>query len=445
MSMNRRIKPWKPNPFYWQYNNEPILLCGGAEEDAFFLNSEAISLLDQLHNAGGNYVRCALCLVNPDRESPFQTDSEGAADLSQLNPEYWNLLETFLDAACERDLIVQLDLWRRDEFSEKKWAQNPFNPANNRNYDEVQAGLHSEYSIPSYYCLNPFFKTIPQLENNQTVFPFQKLMIDAILEKSLHLPNIIYCIDDEAGDSILWAWFWAKYIRAKAAEQEITDVQITEMLQDCDKDESVGALNRPDLFSYVDVSLHNHKPADEHWEAPAKLRMRMTNSGDALPVNSVKIYGAHSGRFGSNRDAQERFWRNVFNGFASVGFHHPGEGLGLNETALRNIRALRMLMCEIRFYACEPNNSLLERRSWNEAFCFANPGREYAVFFADGGDVHLDVGLFGDQAPMVRWLKIKENAWYGEPTPVQVEKGSTHIRLCTPEEEGYWIAIVHLP
>ncbi len=36
-------------------------------------------------------------------------------------------------------------------------------------------------------------------------------------------------------------------------------------------------------------------------------------------------------------------------------------------------------------FVCEPHNDLLGDPSANEAYCFAEPGNQYAVHFPDGG------------------------------------------------------------
>ena len=94
-------------------------------------------------------------------------------------------------------------------------------------------------------------------------------------------------------------------------------------------------------------------------------------------MNSVKIYGANSGQYGSTRDAQERFWRSIFCGLASSRFHRPPAGLGLGEIPQAHIRSLRMFTDAMDITACEPHNDLLRNRSWNEGT--APPaGVEYA-------------------------------------------------------------------
>ncbi|MFN2156960.1 MAG: hypothetical protein ACK2UX_17130, partial [Anaerolineae bacterium] len=91
-------------------------------------------------------------------------------------------------------------------------------------------------------------------------------------------------------------------------------------------------------------------------------------------------------------------------------------------------------------YRCEPHNDLLGNRSWNEAYCAAIPGEQYGVFFPDGGNVLLDVSA--TTAPLtVRWLDIRASRWVGLPVGIEREDAA-HVRLATPQEEGYWAVIV---
>jgi hypothetical protein len=154
----------------------------------------------------------------------------------------------------------------------------------------------------------------------------------------------------------------------------------------------------------------------------------------------VKIYGANSGRYGSTRDAQERFWRNIFGGLASSRFHRPASGLGLNVIAQAHIRSMRMFTNALDIFTCEPHNDLLYNRSWNEAYCTANPSVEYGVFFPDGGNVQLDVSAAGGKTLTLRWLDIRQSRWSGAKAVEPDEQGLLH--LVTPAEEGYWAALI---
>jgi hypothetical protein len=279
------------------------------------------------------------------------------------------------------------------------------------------------------------------LEDNQLILQYQHLQVDKMLSISLQYGHVLYCIDNETNESPEWGWYWARYIQAQAAEAGV-EVECTEMWDDWDLtgEQHRATFDHPELYSFVDISQNNHQPADHHWENPQQIRKRILASGHVRPMNSVKIYGANSGRYGSTRDAQERFWRNIFGGLASSRFHRPLSGQGLNEIAQAHIKSMRLFTNAIDIFACEPHNDLLQNRSWNEAYCTANPGSEYGVFFPDGGDVLLDVSSTRDQPLTLHWLSIRESEWIGQPRTIEAADGP--VRLTTPAEEGYWAALV---
>jgi hypothetical protein len=87
-------------------------------------------------------------------------------------------------------------------------------------------------------------------------------------------------------------------------------------------------------------------------------------------------------------------------------------------------------------FACEPRNDLLSDRSPNPAYCLAEPGRQYAVYFPNGGEVKLDVSAAREPL-QVRWLDIDRGAWQ---EPQTVDGGGT-LELKTPGE-GHWAVVV---
>jgi hypothetical protein len=442
--MNKdRIQPYAGNPFYWQYKGKPVLLLGGSVEDNLFQIPNIEAHLDLLRSVGGNYVRCTMSSRDEGDVWPFERDPQtGLYDLDRPGAEYWRRFERFLDLARERDIVAQFEMWDRFDFAREPWQHNPYNPKNNINYTSGEAGLKEAISTHPGRRENDFFHTVPALQNNQLVLQYQQLQVDAMLSISLQYPNVLYCMDNETNDSPEWGWYWARYIRAKA-EKAGVGVEMTEMwdAHNLLDGEHGATFDYPEIYSFVDISQNNHRPANEHWENPQEIRRRLIASGHIRPMNSVKIYGANSGRYGSTRDAQERLWRNVFGGLASSRFHRPLSGLGLSEIAQAHIRSLRMLTDEMDVFICEPHNDLLRNRSWNEAYCTANPGVEYAVFFPDGGNVLLDVSAATGKSLTVRWLHVRQSQWAGEALPAQVEDG-TLLRLVTPTEEGYWAVLV---
>jgi hypothetical protein len=96
-----------------------------------------------------------------------------------------------------------------------------------------------------------------------------------------------------------------------------------------------------------------------------------------------------------------------------------------------------MLSDAIDVFTSRPHNDLLTGREENEAYCIAAPGREYAVYFTNGGEVFLDVSA-ASRPLTIRWLHIQTSEWLAE-TQAQT---SAELLLRCPSED-YWAALVH--
>jgi hypothetical protein len=442
MNPQDRIQPYPENPFYWQYQSEPVLLLGGSREDNLFQIPNLEAHLDLLASVGGNYVRCTMSSRDAGDVWPFARDPDtGRYDLREPGDDYWRRFARFLELAAARDIVAQIELWDRFDFARAPWQDNPYNPKNNVNYTAAASGLQETITTHPGRRENAFFRSVPALEHNEVVLPYQRAQVDRLLEIALAYGNVLYCIDNETNEDPAWGAYWARYIQARAREAGVR-VQCTEMwdAHNLLDGEHAATFEHPELYSFVDISQNNHRPADEHWANPQEIRRRLIASGRPRPMNSVKIYGANTGHYGSTRDAQERFWRNIFGGLASSRFHRPTAGLGLGPIPQAHIASLRMLTDALGIFTCEPHNDLLHNRSWNEAYCTAEPGVKYAVFFPDGGDVELDVAAIGERPLTVRWLDIRRSWWVELPTPPLHADG--RLRLITPTEEGYWAVLV---
>ncbi|MGH2354404.1 MAG: hypothetical protein ACRDJN_22585, partial [Chloroflexota bacterium] len=414
-------------------------------EDNLFQIPDLEAHLDLLASVGGNYVRCTMSSRDPGDVWPFWRDPQtGRYDLERPEGEHWERFERFLDLIAERGIVAQFELWDRFDFAGGPWQANPYNPKNNVNYSAQESGLKESIETHPGRRESAFFRTVPALEDNRLVLRYQHLQVDKMLSISLRYGHVLYCMDNETNESPEWGRYWAEYVRRRAREAGV-GVELTEMWDDHDLlgEQHGHTLDHPDLYTFVDVSQNNHQVGFEHWSKAQALRQRIVESGRLRPINSVKIYGANTGRFGTSRDGQERFWRNVFGGLATSRFHRPPSGLGLNEVAQTHLRSMRLLTEAIDLFRCQPHLELLAERSRNEAYCTANPGEAYAVFFPDGGNVLLDVSAVstaGGRGVTVRWLDIRGCRWTGEPAPAEPE--GTRLRLVTPEEDGYWAAVV---
>ena len=441
-----RIQPYAENPFYWQYEGEPVLLLGGSVEDNLFQIDSLEAHLDLLQAVGGNYVRCTLSSRDESNLWAFERDAAtGLYDLTKPNPAYWDRLERFLEATSERGIVVQFEVWATFDFYDGRemgrpfWQANPFNPNNNVNYTAEASGLPDTVASHPTQTENPFFYTVPTLDSNGVVLPYQQGFVDKLLEHALPHGNALYGMDNETSVDPAWGAYWTRYIQEKAAEKGLT-VQTTEMWDPWDLADPMHAntFDHPERYTFVDVSQNNHQEGQAHWDNAQKQRQRIAGSGEIRPLNNVKIYGADGGRFGDDRDGAERFWRNIFGGMASARFHRPPSGLGLSETAQAHLKSARMLTDVFNVFEAVPENSLLSRREANEAYGMAGPDVA-AVFFPDGGEVDLDVSSVGGGRPLsVRWLDVRASRWQ-EPAVSSPEDG--RLELMTPGE-GFWVVLV---
>jgi hypothetical protein len=442
MNDANRIQPYPDNPFYWQLKGKPVILLGGSREDNLFQIPDIEAHLDRLAAVGGNYVRCTMSSRDKGDVWPFDRDTEtGRYDLNTPGEAYWERFHRFLDLTAEREIVVQIEMWDRFDFARAPWQDNPYNPKNNINYTAAESGLKPTIETHPGRRESAFFRTVPALENNTVVLPYQEAQVAQLLSISLDYGHVLYCMDNETNESPEWGKYWSGIIKSAAAEADVT-VMTTEMWDNHNLlgEEHTNTFDHPEIYDFVDISQNNHQVNYEHWANPQVIRQRIIDSGQIRPMNSVKIYGANSGRYGTTRDAQERFWRNILGGLASSRFHRPDSGLGLSKIAQAHIRAMRMLLEEVDIVACEPHLDLISNRSRNEAYCAANPGIAYAIFFPDGGDVQLNVSVADGRRLGVHWLDIRGCRWTAEPMPLNVVDGAAH--LVTPAEEGYWAAVV---
>jgi hypothetical protein len=66
----------------------------------------------------------------------------------------------------------------------------------------------------------------------------------------------------------------------------------------------------------------------------------------------------------------------------------------------------------------KPSNDVLSRRESNEAYCLAESGRQFAVFFTCEGDRTVDIDLSLAQGQLsLRWLDVAASRW-AVATPV---------------------------
>jgi len=434
------------HPQYWQFRGKPVLLLGGSVEDNLFQVPNLEEQLDMLASVGGNYVRNTMSSRDEGNVWPFYFDGEKKQyDLNRWNDEYWDRFERLLRLTSERGIIVQIEIWATFDFYRDNWLINPFNPANNGNYTAERTDLPVEVSTHPVYTDNPFFWSIPSQHHNIPVLGFQQRFVDKLLSYSLQYGNILYCMDNETSVTAEWGKFWATYVKKRAAEAGKV-VYCTEMWDPHDLDHITHreTFDHPELYEFVEISQNNHQRGQAHWDNGLRQIDRLRRGGHLRPVNNVKTYGSDEGRHGGDADEGiAKFIRSVLFGSAAVRFHRPASGIGLNEQARAVICGMRRLSDRMTFFEAAPRNDLLTEREENEAYCQGIPGKEFAVYFPDGGSVVLTVeeGLAGgtEASFQVSWLDVLSAKWTVAATPQRNAVGQ--LRLQAPGA-GHWIALV---
>jgi hypothetical protein len=440
------IRPYAENAWYWQYQGEPVVLIGGTDQDNLFqwTGEQLTSHLDLLVSAGGNYVRNTMSDRDEGNVYAFRELEDGRYDLDQWNDEYWRRLTFFLDETAKRGIIVQLTLWDQFDIS-GPWSGHPWNPENN-----ISMASGSWTGRPDFYS------TLAR--NDEQGLRYQQRFIDRLLSITLVYGNVLYNINNESGEGVQWENYWARYIKEAAAgmgrEAYVTSMQF-------DPANSVRhVMTFRELYDFAEISQNNQDSrggrGQGHWDNLMSWRQKIATHGPGpMPMNNEKVYGALDGvnySAGTETEAINRFWRNIFGGAASSRFHRPADpsawGSGLSARVQTNLKAMRLLLEELDIFSCSPHNDLLFHRvavsTTVEAYVTANIGRQYAVYFPPGRyTVDLDPWVYRDELRL-RWLDIDELAWsQPEVVPVRWEGDRNDwgdrgkVTLTTPSNRPY--------
>jgi len=458
-----RIRPYTKNLRYWQYRGRPILLVGGSKDDNLFQRPDLKQHLDEIQAAGGNYIRNTMSDRRSVPESldagsteavgfevyPFKQLPGGKYDLKQWDDEYWTRFANLLKWTQERDIIVQIEVWDRFDYTDHRgfnaWKAHPYNPANNVNFTSAETGFATEYGTqhPSR-DQQPFFHTIPAMEKYQkrydVVRKYQERFVDKLLSYSLPCGNVLYCMNNETSTPPKWGRYWIDHIQRRARERGF-DVYTTDMFDHGFKPESSDkirvALDTPSQYSFMDISQVNSRNFNEdHWDK--LLWYDRAIRKHVRPLNNTKIYGSGETSWGSGTpaDGVERFWRNIIAGCASARFHRDGAGNGLKPIARASIGAVRKVESLVKLWDVSHRNDLLHDRERDEAYLTCQPGASYVVYFTDGGTIGLDVKAH-PQEFVLQWINIANGEWGSKRTMA----GGKILSISAPKD-GPWVAVL---
>ena len=435
----KSIQVYPKNPHYWEYNGKPVLLLGGSDEDNLFNNPDMMRKnLDILAETGGNYIRGTLSCRDEGNVWPYGKSGD-KYNLDEFNPEFWNRLETCIREAEDIDIIVQIEIWATFDYYRDNWLVNPFNPANNTNYTTENPRLETEWNHHPARKPQPFFFSPPGVNNDRILLSYQEVFVRKVLDVTRQYSNVIYALDNETRAPAKWALYWGKFI-ADEAEKSGKHINLTEMWDQWDitHKDHITTYGHPEYFSYTDVSQNNWQEGQTHYDRLIWYRNNLVaQQGCIRPMNNVKVYARLSGgRPNDYAIGVDRWWQNIFAGCASTRFHRPPSGSGLDDTAQMMIRAARIFTSSFDIFSCEPHPDLLTEREDNEAYCLADPGNAYAVYFPNGGNVKINI-QDSEKGCRIRWFDI-DSASFLE----QIKSEGKIIMLNSPSTDKIWLALV---
>ena len=443
-SQSQGLQPWSENQWYWEYQGKPVMLIGGSDDDNLFQwpTERLVEQLDRIGAAGGNLIRNTMS----DRKDkgfelyPFKQIEEGHYDLDQWNDAYWNRFETMLRETAKRSIIVQIEIWDRFDYTDSggsnRWQIHPYNPKNNVNYTYATSGFAKNYPDHPGANKQPFFYTTPQQRNNAIVLKYQRKFVDKMLDISLRYDHVLYCMDNETKAQPEWGAYWANLVKSRA-RKDGKKVFVTEMWDDWNlkAEPHRQTFDHPELYDFVDVSQNNHNSGRKHWDN--FLFVKNYLSKQPRPINTTKTYGATGNKFGhTDQDAVERIWRHLLAGAASVRFHRPDSGLGINDKAVACIKAARLVEEEVAFWNLSPAMDRIQTQGPNHAYAASLDKETLVVFFTGQHEITLK-GKRKSMNRTIKWIDVDsgvENASYRY-------EGLNQVTI-KPPVKGNWVAII---
>ncbi|MHC4404923.1 MAG: hypothetical protein ACYTG0_35195 [Planctomycetota bacterium] len=478
-----QIRPYSENPSYWQYRGKPMLLFGGSDRDNVFQwageGTRLTDHLDLLAKCGGNYIRCTMSSREYTPQGyrwdrlPYPFAKSGDKyDLRQWNGVYWQKLRTFLAETRKRGIIVQLEFWDRwNESGDSRsarfgWYDSPWNPNNNVTYDWSDSPLLKPGKTDFYNALH-----YAAVKKDPVLLPLQQRFVEKVIDEVIDNghDHVLFQVDNESGigDKTLEPDpYWARFAREYASSKGVDDIFVCSSrrfhrpapyhatsLQDWDNPEVRVPLINP-AFNFNDISQNNGTSGQQHYDNILWYRSKVREHG-VRPINHVKCYhfnwpvGSNFNRdrtAPSDAEAGAKFWRAVFAGAASIRFHRytptrPGglrEGFGLAPEGQRHLQSMRDFVAAVHLFTMEPHNNLLLDRTDNEAYCLAEPGRQYAVFFTGDGDHSVRIRLFKTERFLeLRWLDVATSRWKHQATLAQ--RGEHKLKA---PRTGHWVAVL---
>ena len=245
------VKLHPDNPRYFLFREKPLALITASEHYGSVINRpfDFEKYLDDAAAHGMTLTRTFLLFrelqsarnpsspckpESPDYIAPFPRtgpdkamDGEPIYDLDQWNPEYFDRLHRFLDAASKRGIVVELTVFS-NSYGNDDWALNPFRDKNNKQ------GV-GKVEWPEYLSLKE-----PELVRRQAAYARK------IIQETSQYDNVYYEICNEPGGAVQG--------HIPPADVDAWQQEMGEAMRD-----EMRKLNRPHLISGQEAFTYSPK------------------------------------------------------------------------------------------------------------------------------------------------------------------------------------------
>lgn len=344
---------------------------------------------------------------------------------------------------------------------------------------EAEHAIYYNYRHPATHAAwnsCPFW-AVPPLYDDAVVRPFVEARYKKILDLTLRYDHILYYLKNESCCPVeisdWWCDFVHEYAAAKGKRIYVTEnrwlhnrrtyaYDRDDHFRDMKHIEVRHSIIHPSRYDFIDQSNISGEIGQHFYDCTTWLRARVAEHR-VRPINFLKNYWGHwytcNEKYGNEdprnddetwraNESTARMWKGVCAGAAAVRFHRNGHvygcagGLGLSPLAQTHVKSLRMFVEQVDLFSMEPNNELLSNRDEDEAYCIAEPGSQYAVYFTGAaGDcsVGLDLtGVLPSERLTVLWLDIKKSTWL-DPFDV---RGGQICTLTIPGPGLHWAVVL---
>jgi hypothetical protein len=346
-------------------------------------------------------------------------DGKPKFDLTKFNQDYFDRLRAKVIAAGSRGIYVSIMLFQGwsiyNHDNGNPWPLHPYNKDNNIN--GINGDTNGDGEGKEVHTLQA-----------PAITPIQEAYIRKVIDTVNDLDNVLYEITNETAIfSKDWQYCMVKFIKSYEAKKS--------------RQHPVG-MTAFDSGRAGAMAALWASPAD--WISPQNDGVAGDYTSDPPAADGRKVIISDTDHLWGVGGGRDSVWKSFTRGLNPI-YMDPltkpdGSVEALWKEARKAMGLTLSLAQRINLVMMPPHNELSSSQ-----FCLANPGREYLVYLADGGEVTIDLTAASSKLA-VEWMHPTEGTILpGEPISggarrsFQSPFGSDavlHLKTHKPKEEN---------